>query len=211
MAEIHVEPKKKRSGSFLPWLLLALGVIALAVFLLRNNDRTDDAAYARTDNDSVTYTNTASNAAAGSWNAIDWNAPEARYDEIRDNNISVRGNENYAIYGVNEDVLFDKDAATIKSGAEANLQQIAASINQRYNAGEVRVFGYTDSTGSADHNQQLSAQRAEAVRTWLTQQGNVDAGRVSVHPQGETDPRSTNATEAGRQQNRRVEIVARKA
>jgi outer membrane protein OmpA-like peptidoglycan-associated protein len=211
MAEIHVEPKKKRSGSFLPWLLLGLGVIALAIFLLRNNNKTDDADYARTDSDSATYNSTAANAAAGSWNAIDWNAPEARYDEVRDNNISVRGNENYAIYGVNEDVLFDKDAATIKSGAEANLQQIAASINQRYNTGEVRVFGYTDSTGAEGHNQQLSAQRAEAVKAWLAQHGNIDAGQVSVHPQGESDPRASNATAEGRQQNRRVEIVARKS
>jgi outer membrane protein OmpA-like peptidoglycan-associated protein len=207
MAEIDVQPKK-RSGSFIPWLLLALGVIALAVFLLRNKDGND---VAGTNEDKTTYSSTTANAAAGSWNAIDWNAPETRHDEISDNNISVRGNESYSIYGLGEDILFDKDAATIRSSAEANLKQVANSISQRYNGGEVRVFGFTDATGAADYNQQLSAQRAEAVKAWLMQHGNIDAGRVSVQPQGEADPRASNSTEAGRQQNRRVEIVARKS
>lgn len=207
MAEIDVQPKK-RSGSFIPWLLLALGVIALAVFLLRNKDGND---VAGTNEDKTTYNSTTANAAAGSWNAIDWNAPETQHDEISDNNISVRGNESYSIYGLGEDILFDKDAATIRSSAEANLKQVANSISQRYSGGEVRVFGFTDATGAADYNKQLSAQRAEAVKAWLTQHGNIDAGRVSVQPQGEADPRASNSTETGRQQNRRVEIVARKS
>jgi outer membrane protein OmpA-like peptidoglycan-associated protein len=210
MAEIDVQPKK-RSGSILPWILLALGVIALLIFLFRNKDGDDRSNEARNNDEKATYNSTTSNAAAaGAWSSIDWNAPETRYDEINGNDVTVRGNEGYSIYGVGEDILFDTDAATLKSSAEASLRQIASSIDKRYNGGEVRVFGFTDAKGSSEHNQQLSAQRAEAVKAWLVQQGKIDAGRISVQPQGEANPQATNATAEGRQQNRRVEIVARK-
>lgn len=208
MAEIRVEPKKK-SGSILPWLLLALGIIALCIFLFRKKDGND---YADT-NKTTTVTTTSSNAAAAGtdWNGINWNSPAAQYDEITDRNIEVRGGDNYAIYGLGENILFDKDAATIRSSAEANLNQIASSISKRYNGGEVRVYGFTDATGAAGHNQQLSQQRAEAVKTWLAQHGNIDAGRISIQPEGESNPVASNATEEGKQENRRVEIVARKS
>ena len=52
--------------------------------------------------------------------------------------------------------------------------------------------------------------RAEAVRNWLTQNGNISQDRISVHPVGEADPVASNQTAEGRQQNRRVEIVARR-
>ena len=210
MAEIDVQPKK-RSGSILPWILLALGVIALLIFLFRNKDGDDRSSEARNNDEKATYNSTTSNAAAaGAWSSIDWNSPETRYDEINGNDVTVRGNDSYSIYGVGEDILFDTDAATLKSSAEASLRQIASSIDKRYNSGEVRVFGFTDAKGSSEHNQQLSAQRAEAVKTWLVQQGKIVAGRISVQPQGEANPQATNATAEGRQQNRRVKIVARK-
>ena len=207
MAEINVQPKK-RSGSILPWLLLALGVVALLIFLFRKKDGTE---YTAKNDTTTTYRSSSDNAAAGAWSGIDWNAPAARYDEITDRNIDVRGGDTYAIYGLGENILFDKDAATIRSSAEDNLKQIASSINKRYKGGEVRVFGFTDAAGSAGHNQELSRQRAEAVRNWLAQHGDIDAGRISIQPEGESHPAASNATEEGKQQNRRVEIVARKS
>jgi outer membrane protein OmpA-like peptidoglycan-associated protein len=212
MAEIEVEPKKQNSGSILPWLLLGLGVIALLFFLFRNGNDDDRNDQARTTEQAGTYSNTGANAAAGGagWNAIDRNAPERRHEEIRGNNVSVRGNDDYSIYGLGENILFDTDAATIRPGAEEDLRQVAQSINQRYQGGEVRVYGFTDDRGTPGYNEQLSTQRAEAVRNWLSQHGNIDAARISVEPQGESNPQATNETAAGRQQNRRVEIAARK-
>src|SRR5690348_10238103 len=110
MAEIDVQPKK-RSGSFLPWLLLALGIIALAIFLFRKKDGDR---YASSETKTTTLTNTSSNAAADDrWAAVNWDAPAVHYSEVKDQNIDVRGGENYAIYGLGENILFDKDAATI--------------------------------------------------------------------------------------------------
>lgn len=203
MAEIDVEPKKHR-GSILPWLLLGLVVLGLAIYLFSR--RHDDAYQARS-----TQTSTTSHAAEAGWSTVDWNAPRAHYEEITDRNIEVRGNDQYTIYGLGENVLFDKDAASIRSGAEGNLKQIAASINKRYQGGEVRLYGFTDATGSEGHNQELSAQRAAAVKDWLSQHGNIAADRISTEAEGESHPVASNATEEGKQQNRRVEIVARKS
>jgi outer membrane protein OmpA-like peptidoglycan-associated protein len=210
MADLDVQPKKK--GSILPWILLGLGLIALLIFLARGcNDRDgdDDAAGTRVDT-------AANNAAATTnrgddWNEVDFNAPAVRYDEVTNRDIDVRGNNNYGIYGVGESILFDEGKSTLRSGAEANLRQIVGSIDKRYSGSNVRVYGYTDAVGSAGYNKQLAEQRAETVRNWLVKNGNITENRISVHPVGEARPVASNSTEQGRQQNRRVEIVARGA
>jgi outer membrane protein OmpA-like peptidoglycan-associated protein len=207
MANLDVQPKKRTS--FLPWLLLGLGLVALIFFLTRNrNGETKDVVSA----DTTKYTNTSTNAAAADlgWNELDWNIPTAHYPEVTNKAIEVRSNDRYAIYGLGENVLFDSDQATLKSGAEKDLKEIAASINQRYKDGEVRVYGYADSKGDATHNQSLSEQRANAVRDWLSQHG-IDNNRISVAGKGENEPAASNSSEKGRQQNRRVEIVARQS
>ncbi|RYD94492.1 MAG: OmpA family protein [Sphingobacteriales bacterium] len=209
MADLHVQPKKK--NNWLPWLLLLLGLIALIVLLSRgcNNDRHDSEAVPVTDTVTRSTTTTTTSNAVGDWNGVDFNAPAVQYEEVSNKDIEVRGNDQYSIYGVGEDILFDKGSATLRSDAEQNLQQIAASIQKRHNAGNVRIYGYTDASGSADANQELSARRAEAVRDWLTSKGSISAGRLSMQAQGESQPVASNQTESGRQQNRRVEIVAR--
>ncbi len=100
------------------------------------------------------------------------------------------------------------DKATLKAGAEDALQQVANAIKNRYPNGEIGIFGYTDSVGKKDYNKQLSEQRAEAVKQFLQKQTSIDMGRINTYAKGESNPVASNATEAGRQQNRRVEIVA---
>ena len=208
MAELNVQPKK--STSIIPWILLLLGLAALIWFLTRKKDDNTAATTtnAVTTTDSGTNQSTSSNAASSDWNSVDFNAPAVNYDEVTDRNINVRGNNNYGIYGVGENVLFDEGKATIKTDAEANLKQIVGSIDKRYKGGEVRVYGFTDAQGSAGYNKDLAQQRADAVKAWLTSNG-LDAGRISVNAIGEGQPVATNSTESGREQNRRVEIVAR--
>ena len=206
MAEIDVQPKKKSSRSILPWILGLLAIVVVGFLVFRNKDKDDDYA----NRDKTTHNSASDNAAAATgWNAIDWDAPATSYDEVTDRSIEVRSKDNYAIYGVGEDVLFDKDAATIRPDAENNLKQIVSSINKRYEDGQVAVFGFTDATGSEAHNQKLSEERAAAVKTWLANNG-IDNNDISLQARGENNPAATNATEEGKQQNRRVEIVARK-
>jgi len=219
MADLDVQPKKK-SKSILPWILLGLGVLALIIFLARGcNSKTDDdvTAAPTPDSGSVVASGTGAVAQAADststnvanwWDKVDMNAPSAKFDEITNKDINVRGNDRYGIYGVGEEILFDKGKSTIKPQAEANLKQIVASIGKRYNNGNIRIYGYTDAVGSADYNKELAEKRTEAVKNWLTSSGNLSATNITQHPVGEAQPQASNSTEAGRKQNRRVEIVA---
>lgn len=205
MAELHVQPKKK--SSILPWLLLLLGVAALIWYLTSRGK--DEVTTTNVDATApVTNSSTSNNAAASDWSDIDFNAPAVNYDEVTDQNINVRGNNAYGIYGLGENVLFDEAKATIRPDAEANLKQVVSSIDKRYNGGVIRIYGYTDAQGGPDYNKDLAQQRADAVQTWLIANG-IDGSRISVNGIGESKPVATNETEAGRQQNRRVEIVAK--
>lgn len=102
-------------------------------------------------------------------------------------------------------VLFESGEATLKAGADRRLEQLAAVL--RENPDHVAlVEGFTDSTGDETYNEDLSEQRAQAVREALASLG-VDPGRIQVQGYGEAFPVASNRTPAGRQLNRRVEII----
>ena len=212
MADLNVQPKQK--SSWLPWLLLALGLIVLIFFLMRgcNNDKgkemNTDSTSASTGASTGTTTDTAG-AMGQAWGDVDFNAPAVAYGEITGKNVDVRGNNNYGIYGLGENILFDEGKSTIRSDGEQNLKQVAGSIDQRYKGGAVRIFGYTDAVGSAGYNKELGEQRAAAVRDWLVKNGSISEDRITLQPVGEARPVASNSTSEGRQQNRRVEIVAK--
>jgi outer membrane protein OmpA-like peptidoglycan-associated protein len=103
------------------------------------------------------------------------------------------------------DVLFDTGQATLKPGATSILDRVAAFMNDNPMV-NVRIEGHTDSTGSPDFNQVLSQNRAAAAATALQTRG-VQPSRITAVGKGPDFPVASNATQAGRQQNRRVEIV----
>lgn len=102
-------------------------------------------------------------------------------------------------------ILFDFDSYMLRPEARENLSNLAASLN-RYPDSDVLIVGHTDSRGDDAYNQRLSENRSGAARTYLTQQG-VDATRVRAVGMGETEPVASNDTDAGRQENRRVEVA----
>jgi outer membrane protein OmpA-like peptidoglycan-associated protein len=103
------------------------------------------------------------------------------------------------------DVLFDTGKAGLKAGATSNLNKLVAFLNQ-YPDRTVVIEGYTDSVGSEDYNQGLSERRADSVKAYLAAQG-ISAIRLSALGKGESDPVAGNDSAAGRQQNRRVEVI----
>lgn len=105
---------------------------------------------------------------------------------------------------LDSEVSFDFDSARIKPAFAPSLDKLA-DVLIKYDRSVVHVVGHTDSRGSADYNQRLSRQRAESVARYLERRG-VPRERLRTEGRGETEPRDTNATEAGRQLNRRVEI-----
>jgi outer membrane protein OmpA-like peptidoglycan-associated protein len=105
-------------------------------------------------------------------------------------------------------VLFETEKATLQTGAQRTVQKVAEFLNQ-YPERKILIEGFTDSRGNDDYNQKLSEERAQAVRELLVTSG-VDAQRVEVQGYGEQYPLASNDNSAGRQQNRRVEIVISK-
>ena len=162
--------------------------------------------------DGQTASEMAGDAAASTANAWDMTKAklaDLKFKEVTTPGVTVRGDSTYSIYSVDETVLFDTEKAEIKPSAAASLQQITASIGQRYATQQVRVMGFADSRGDKTYNRELSEKRAEAVKSYLVGTGKIDAARVSIEPMGEAQPVASNATAAGRQENRRVEIAVR--
>lgn len=102
-------------------------------------------------------------------------------------------------------VLFDFDSDAVRPDAERTLSEVA-EVLQAYPGRPVRIEGHTDSIASDAYNQALSERRAAAVETWLVDHG-IESGRLTTAGFVESRPAADNATAAGRQRNRRVEIV----
>jgi outer membrane protein OmpA-like peptidoglycan-associated protein len=103
------------------------------------------------------------------------------------------------------DVLFDFNKYTLRPGAKEKLAKISGIILSHPGL-RLEVDGYTDSIGSDAYNMKLSDERADAVRGYLTAQG-IASDNVTAKGFGKENPVATNDTAAGRQQNRRVELV----
>lgn len=102
-------------------------------------------------------------------------------------------------------ITFNTNEAVIKQGFTPVLDSVALVIKE-YNKTMVQVYGYTDNTGTAATNNALSLRRANAVSNYLRLRG-VDGNRIITDGLGSSNPIASNATAAGREQNRRVEIV----
>lgn len=103
------------------------------------------------------------------------------------------------------DVLFETAKATLKPGAYTTIDRLATVLNEDRER-KVLIEGHTDSVGSDEYNQGLSERRAAAVQAALFERG-VAASQISTIGKGETTPVASNDDAAGRQQNRRVELV----
>lgn len=107
------------------------------------------------------------------------------------------------------DVLFDTGKARLKPGAYATLDRLAKALKE-VPTRTVMIEGHTDSMGSDDYNLQLSEQRALSVQAALMQRG-VSGSQISTAGKGESLPVADNDSAAGRQQNRRVELIFNEA
>jgi outer membrane protein OmpA-like peptidoglycan-associated protein len=103
------------------------------------------------------------------------------------------------------DVLFDTASSNLKAGAREKLAKVAG-ILLSHRGLKLQVEGHTDSVGSADYNQRLSENRAASVRAYLVDSG-IAPNTIGTTGFGETMPVASNDTPAGRQQNRRVELI----
>jgi len=115
--------------------------------------------------------------------------------EVRDNKIEIH-----------DKIQFDFDRATIKDASFGLLDEIAAVIAKNPQIKRIRIEGYASSEGNAAHNKTLSDERARSVMKYLNDHG-TRAGELAAVGFGVDRPIADNATESGREKNRRVEFV----
>lgn len=128
--------------------------------------------------------------------AAERNAHQIEVERLKNENLKIT---------MNSEVSFDYDSAAIKPAFTHTLDKVN-DIVAKYSRTNVVVVGHTDDRGSDRYNQILSEDRAKSVAIYM-EDGGVSPRRISTEGRGEREPRATNATEAGRQLNRRVELL----
>ena len=137
---------------------------------------------------------------------LDQQAADLR-GSLGNQNISVTNNGDYLVVNMPQDVLFATGSAALRPDLTRDLKTIAANL-VRYPNSQIEVVGHTDNTASAALNQDLSQRRAVSVANVLRDSG-VPSSRITSYGRGEDQPIASNLSEAGRAQNRRVEIFIR--
>jgi len=102
-------------------------------------------------------------------------------------------------------LLFAFDSDSIQAAAGTNLRELASSL-QKYPDSQLLIVGHTDNVGDDSYNQRLSERRSNSAASYLAAQG-VARTRLAATGKGESEPVTTNDTDAGRQKNRRVEVA----
>lgn len=140
--------------------------------------------------------------------AVIGNQLDRQEEELRQSlggNVGIVNNGNNLTVTLPQDILFATNSTAVSGAAQNDLRTLANSMNQYPNT-TVNVIGHTDNVGDAAFNLDLSQRRAQAVTSVLLNAG-VSPGRVRSIGRGEDAPVATNLDAAGRQQNRRVEII----
>lgn len=127
-------------------------------------------------------------------------------EEQRRNDLEIQRLEDESLkIDVSSEVSFDFGKADLKPAFTPTLDKVADLLH-RYDRTVVHVIGHTDNIGSEAYNQRLSEQRAESVVNYFSRKG-IAWQRLVTEGRGMREPRASNATEAGRQLNRRVELL----
>jgi outer membrane protein OmpA-like peptidoglycan-associated protein len=124
--------------------------------------------------------------------------------QLQATGVSVTRRGDHIILNMPSNITFATDQDAVKPEFYQTLNSVAIVL-RKFDRTLIDVNGHTDSTGSLQHNQQLSERRAASVANYLGSQG-IDQRRISTMGFGPSQPIASNATEAGRAQNRRVEI-----
>lgn len=129
---------------------------------------------------------------------------DKQYNELQEVADTKRVKDGILV-NLKNDLLFDTGSSQIKPEAQSQLSDLGRILS-KYKDDRIRIEGFTDNTGSASYNLELSKLRAQAVREVLKSQG-VHDDQILVFGFGESRPIASNKTTLGRQQNRRVNLV----
>lgn len=183
MAELHVQPK--RNNFWWLWLLLAIIIIA-GIFYYLNYYQKGKTTDLGVTNDSAAINNsdnmdTGVSAHANLWDQINFNSPDTSYTEIANKNVTTKSNAHFVIYTIAAHNLFNNDKNELSTDGKRILDQIASSINQRFNSADVRIYAQSDTA----HVDTLAMQRGDSVSNYLVKNSNIDQSRITVYHPGE--------------------------
>lgn len=205
------ERDHRLTGAGVPLLLPELKRTARGrAFVIRNFDRNHDGRVSPREAEDANRAFLL--VAGGRRDRFDWESRDVDRPVVRKRDWDRRGMRGYRMrqtrHGATfdlQDVLFETGSARLRAGAVERLRPLASYLGANPDV-PVRIDGHTDSVGSDSANQLLSERRADAVRSALLTMG-VEENEFQVAGHGETMPAATNATAAGRQLNRRVEVT----
>lgn len=108
--------------------------------------------------------------------------PEVKVPEFEGTDIKLYETDEYSVYSINKGLLFATGSAGLKAEAEQSLRKVSGAITERNKEGEISIFGYIDANDNPNYNRDVAERRAQAVKEWLQQEGNIDAERIEVKP-----------------------------
>ena len=183
MAELHVQPK--RNNYWWLWVLLILIIIAALIYYFNYYQKgkplqlpgaADSTAMNNPDTVSAPVAPT-----ANLWDQVDFDSPDTSYVEVTDKNIMTKSNSHFVIYSEDVSNLFENGKSDLSKEGKQSLDQVASSINKRFNTADVRIYAQSDTA----HADQLAMQRGESVSNYLVKNTNIDQSRISVFHPGE--------------------------
>ncbi len=187
--KVYEEKAAKKGAPIWAWLLPLLLLVLLAIWWFNRSSHPAD------------------NGAAATTAATDQTKPDASpgTQALTAASIGQTLQQNGRITLDDSQVHFATGSATLAGDSQAVLDQVAQTLKD--NSGwKMGVIGYTDSTGNRAANEKLAGQRAQSVMAYLSSHG-VDANRLQVQAEGQRQPVASNASDNGRAENRRVELV----
>jgi outer membrane protein OmpA-like peptidoglycan-associated protein len=204
-APSHIHIEEKKGAKWLPWLLLALGILALLLALSRcNRDETDVVGPVASPAPDAGV-----NATAAGAGAVVATTPNAETSAAAAGTSGLgtflAGTEPAPRTFPFEKLNFDTAQSSVRAADAAEVDQIAATLQQYPNA-RIRIAGYADARGTEPANVALGKARADSIKAALVGKG-IDAARIETASGGENDPVDTNATASGRFENRRTELA----
>ncbi|MBI3097786.1 MAG: OmpA family protein [Planctomycetes bacterium] len=136
---------------------------------------------------------------------------DPRLKEMAEAGFKARSKDGQTTVTLESSVLFDSGSATLTRSGKEVLSKLAGIVKSKYAAARYRVEGHTDNQpikmSRFRNNWDLSAERAVGVLEYLTKDAGIEEGKFEIVGYADTRPVADNSAEAGRKQNRRVEIV----
>lgn len=184
MAELHVQPK--RNNYWWLWLLLILIIIAALIYYFNYYQKGKQVELPGAADSTATINNadSASPAVAPTanlWDQVDFDSPDTSYPEVTDKNLITKSNSHFVIYSEDVSNLFENGKSDLSKEGKQSLDQVASSINKRFNTADVRIYAQSDTA----HADELAMQRGESVSSYLAKNTNIDQSRISVFHPGE--------------------------